>query len=376
MKKINVVVQGLMYGNSGFATATRNIAYELSKHVNVKCFVLDDDNIDILKTKKGKTIRELSKKTITKTPIWITMTHPLGIAPNCGYSIGYAMFETEHFPPSYVQNLSKQDEVWTPSTFNVENMTRAGLGNVHLMPLGVDMKVFNFKKKPIRIGKTPGRNNFVFLSIMGWSARKGVDVMVRAFCEAFTANDGVTLYLKGGWYDEWAAKVEVENIKREFNNAPNIVVDFKTYNIRELPGLYSACDAFVLASRGEGWSLNCTEAMAMKKPLIATRWSAQLDYLNDENSYLIDLEKREPLKTCPEADWVCVEYHGQKFANPSIRSLRMQFRKVFEDRKAAKKKAQKAFRDVKKYTWEKSVERMLKRIKEIDKKMIKKKVKL
>jgi glycosyltransferase involved in cell wall biosynthesis len=138
-----------------------------------------------------------------------------------------------------------------------------------------------------------------------------------------------------------------------------------------LPKLYQACNCFVLPSRGEGWGLNYTEAIAMKKPVIATRWSSQLDYLNDRNSYLVDLDTREPLKTCPACDWICVEYYGERFANPSLQSLRKQLRRVYGSRNEVGRRTEQAYQDIKKYTWQKSAKRMLERIIEIDKDLIK-----
>src|SRR5205823_482995 len=40
--------------------------------------------------------------------------------------------------------------------------------------------------------------------------------------------------------------------------------------------------------RSEGFGLTPAEAMALGKPVIATRYGGTLDFMNDENSYLVD----------------------------------------------------------------------------------------
>jgi len=377
MKRINVVVQGLMLGHSGFAEATRNIAYELDKYFTVKT-IIDDKattNIDINKSVKGKRIIELQNTSIYERPIWITMTHPLGVHANLGYSIGYVMFETEKFPTVFVDNLMKQDEVWCPSEFNLKNMKQAGLPEVYRMPLGVDLERFN--PNTIEPLKVPDylEDKFIFLSIMGWSERKGVSLMTEAFCAEFTKDDDVALYIKGGWYDEFLARQETQQIKDKFKNPPIIHIDFATYPDSELPKLYQVCDCFVLASKGEGWGLNYSEAMAMEKPTIGTRWSSQVDFMNDKNSYLINLDKKEPTKIDKRCNWICNEYIGEKFANPDKKHLRSLMREVFTNREEAKQKGKQARQDLQNnFTWEMAGEKYRDRILKISKDMVKFKI--
>ena len=56
-----------------------------------------------------------------------------------------------------------------------------------------------------------------------------------------------------------------------------ILLDTRFLPTADMPRLYAGADAFVLASRGEGWGRPYMEAMAMGLPTIGSRWSGNLD---------------------------------------------------------------------------------------------------
>jgi glycosyltransferase involved in cell wall biosynthesis len=64
---------------------------------------------------------------------------------------------------------------------------------------------------------------------------------------------------------------------------------------RELPEVYASADAFVLASRGEGWGRPHVEAMALGLPVIATLWSGPSAFMTEANSYPLRHTHLEPI---------------------------------------------------------------------------------
>jgi hypothetical protein len=52
--------------------------------------------------------------------------------------------------------------------------------------------------------------------------------------------------------------------------------------------LYAACDAFVSLHRAEGLGLAMQEAMLLGKPVIATAWSGNMDFMDDTCALLVD----------------------------------------------------------------------------------------
>ena len=56
----------------------------------------------------------------------------------------------------------------------------------------------------------------------------------------------------------------------------------------DLSGLFLMADAYISLHRSEGFGLTIAEAMYFGKPVIATNYSGNTDYMNDSNSYLVD----------------------------------------------------------------------------------------
>ena len=84
------------------------------------------------------------------------------------------------------------------------------------------------------------------------------------------------------------------------------------------------------------------EAMACGLPVIAPFWSAQQLFMNDANSYPLQVESLIP------AEAKCPYYKGFKWANPDIWHLKKLLRNVYENPDEAKKKGTQAVTDVQK----------------------------
>jgi glycosyltransferase involved in cell wall biosynthesis/tetratricopeptide (TPR) repeat protein len=245
-------------------------------------------------------------------------------------NVGRTMFETTGLPKEWVERCNLMDEVWVPSEHNLQTFADAGVAasKLHKVPETFDPELFDPEVTPLEV---EGVQGFVFLSVFAWIGRKAWDILLRAWFDEFDGRDDVTLLLKA---DPDLApsgtncRREVEEfvrrrLKRDPKQGPRIVVLEQQLEISDIPRLYRAADAFVLASRGEGWGRPYMEAMAMGLPTIATGWSGHLEFMNHENSYLVDYE----LVPAPADDWM----RGQRWAEPSISDLRRAMRSVYED---------------------------------------------
>jgi len=83
--------------------------------------------------------------------------------------------------------------------------------------------------------------------------------------------------------------------------------------MEDMPKLYKSFNAFVLPTRAEGWGLPFIEAMSMGLPTIGTNWGGQVDFMNKDNSYLLDIEGLEQMPDKPK---------GFSYARPSISHLK------------------------------------------------------
>ncbi|MFT7618912.1 MAG: glycosyltransferase involved in cell wall biosynthesis [Planctomycetota bacterium] len=210
------------------------------------------------------------------------------------------MFETDRIPAGWAAECNVADEVWVPCQFNIDSFTKGGVDPKKLkkFQLGIDAEPYATPGAPFEI---PGRRGFNFLSIFDWALRKGWDVLLRAYFEAFTIDDDVSLTIRA-----YAAIDDQDPIEKQIQDfmkaegvdplrAPKIIMIDRFISEAQMPSLYQAADAFVMPSRGEGWGLPYMEAMAAGLPTIGTRWSGQLEFMNDTNSHLIDLEGLVPV---------------------------------------------------------------------------------
>lgn len=274
--------------------------------------------------------------------------------------IGYTMMETGNLPAGWAEACRYMDEIWVPTAFNKETFSRNGVpeNKIKVVPLGVDTTLFDpDKTPPVQI---PGVKGFNFLSIFQWTKRKGWDILIKAYLQAFSQADDAALvirsYYKNGMEVESRIRDYITGLGYEIDRIPRISVISPPISAKHMPSLYKACNAFVLPTRGEGWGLPYLEAMAMGMPVIGTRFSAHLDFMNDENSYLIDNLGLEPVDEEQIKDSPL--YRGATWGIPSLEHTAELMRRVFENREEAAEKGKTARRDVlSRWTVEHQVER-------------------
>jgi glycosyltransferase involved in cell wall biosynthesis len=269
--------------------------------------------------------------------------------------VARTMTETAVLPRSWARACRSLDELWVPSRFNLTAFARAGLPEERLrvVPVGVDTTLFRPGRAdggalPWRPGGADSRR-FKFLSVFAWQARKGWDILLRAYLREFTAADGVLLVLKTRPFGlsekeqrrQLARVVAEETACRRAGAAPPVRLLTARLTVAEMARLYSACDAFVLPSRGEGFGRPYLEAMASGLPTIGTGWGGNLDFMTRENSYLIEVEGLEPAAGDPMARL----YEGEHWARPSLEDLRRLMRRVVERPDEAAERARKARED-------------------------------
>jgi glycosyltransferase involved in cell wall biosynthesis len=255
--------------------------------------------------------------------------------------IGYTMWETTRLPKGWKEGLNQLDEVWTMSEWGRKIMIDSGVeAPTVVIPGGVE-DIFNPYAEPLPdLRDDP---SFKFLSVFKWESRKSPDLLVEAFHEEFSHNEDVTLLLLA--YNpfmcspqEWPLFIYklMWEAKMPFDDRVHFLPPVPQRPF--MPRVYSSANAFVLPSKGEGFGLPLLEAMACGLPTIGTDWSGNKEFMNKDNSYLIEVDHMEPAEMPP---FIKKEV-GSEWAVPSKKSLRERMREVFDDREASKKKGLKA----------------------------------
>lgn len=369
-----VILCGPYLSHSGFSKTNRELAVRLSKRgVRVKANVCDT-RIEV-DAQTQETIKRLARVQVPpKTPMVYSMTMPPVIA-NDGPRILFTMMESsKSLHKDYAERMNLASEIWVPTSHMVDIMCDAGVCSpVHIVPLGVDHSVFSQTSGRMHLPRKA--KGYRFLSVSWWGPRKGFDILIKAFVGEFSSSDDVCLVISSRAHDNRPPSRisdEIAAIARSTGKAdrPPIILHSKVTTDRELAALYNSCDAFVLATKGEGFSLPIVEAASCGLPVISTRCTAQETYLDDENSYLLDPEGFENAnpqdgRSSSVGRW-CRYYENQPFpvfGGKSVRRLGELMRSAYTDREEASRKASVLTDKVRKtMTWENAVDVVIDRL--------------
>lgn len=247
LKPLEVLIDGIADGPGGFAVHLRDWARHLDNY-GVNVYIPDHRKCEYPEVAK-------LKKTKVENPIEI-LTYP-GCAfhpknPD-RYVIGYSVFETLKFPDIFKKNAEDVDELWTSSRFCYDRFIEVGIPKEKIMIIseGVDTTKFHPYVPPLIKPSSTMR----FFNICGYSERKGMRTLINAFLKEFDSKEDVELWVFGGWYSEKKAQGEIEELKRDIQNAsfPKIMLDWSDRLDSKMPGLFNSFDCGVFPSKGEGY---------------------------------------------------------------------------------------------------------------------------
>ncbi len=129
---------------------------------------------------------------------------------------------------------------------------------------------------------------FRFLHVSSAFPRKGVDVLLAAWGEAFTREDHVCLTIKTFPNIHNRIDEQYRQFRAAWPFAADVTIVNEDVGADRLRALYDASDVLVFPSRGEGFGLPIAEAMLLGKPVIATFHGGQTDFCTPETSWLCD----------------------------------------------------------------------------------------
>ncbi len=249
------------------------------------------------------------------------------------YNIGYWAWELSRFPDRWRDRFECFHEIWAPSTFCVEALSAVSPIPVKRIMHPIDLSMARVVQR--REYRIPD-DKFIFLYMFDFYSsfeRKNPLAAVRAFKRAFSPGEPAVLVLK--FYNSDINPQDRKRLYAEASGSSILLMD--AYLTREeTRGLLSCCDAYVSLHRSEGFGLTMAEAMALGKPVIATNYSANTDFMTRENSFLVDYRLKEL-----ERDYGCYA-KGNVWAEPDIEDAARWMRHVYDNRGAAKKVGLKA----------------------------------
>ncbi len=200
------------------------------------------------------------------------------------YNIGLWFWEVEVLPPSMHGAFDHVDEVWVASEFVAETLRPLTAKPVHVVPLPalVPSHPTHVTRQDLDLPDAfLFLSSFDFYSVVG---RKNPVDLIDAFAKEFAPGEAALVLKTINGSD---VEGSLEALRKHASCHPDIhVLDgyLPAATMRALTGL---ADCVVSLHRSEGLGLSLLEAMALAKPVIATGYSGNLAFMDDENSFLV-----------------------------------------------------------------------------------------
>lgn len=239
------------------------------------------------------------------------------------FRIGCWFWELDVVPKSWHDAIASVDAVMVSSRFAEDAFSRVTGKPVFRVPLPVVRRSDSgLSRNAFGLSSTA----FVFLTSFDFHSsvyRKNPRDVIVAFRQAFPDDTHVQLLVKssnGAFYPDQLAEL-VEAARGD----PRVLIRDQTIEAAHMRSLQRCCDAYVSLHRAEGFGLGLAECMALGKPVVATRWSGNLEFMDAGNSCLVDS--------------ICVPVQGHEYpdgegamwAQPDVAQAAVWMRRLVEE---------------------------------------------
>jgi glycosyltransferase involved in cell wall biosynthesis len=254
-------------------------------------------------------------------PAWIFQLNPPELVgalaalatPPQGPRYGYWAWELPRAPRTWLRDAVAVSEIWAPSQHTAASFAGAERP-VRVAPHPLFMEDYEAVTPRAR---TAGFMAVALCDLNSSEARKNPSGAIEAFRRAFADDPGARLVVKtqnGAAHPQQLAALNAAA-------GPNVEVIDATWPYAEVLGLIAAADVLISLHRAEGFGLPLAEAMALGTPVIATGWSANLDFMDETTGVLV------PSHLAPVRDPQGV-YAGQTWAEPDLNAAAEALRRL------------------------------------------------
>tara|TARA_A100001201_G_scaffold15540_2_gene18691 strand:+ start:3458 stop:4813 length:1356 start_codon:yes stop_codon:yes gene_type:complete len=384
MTKKYIVVQGPVATRSGYGDHTRDLVHSL--------IAMDKYDIDIIslpwgacpmdalniQNKKDKLIIDrLAKGNITRQPdifIQVSVPNEFCLSPdgkpmkpgkfNIGVTAG---IETNQVPHSFIEGCNRMDLIITTSEHSKDGLVNTKYDRINQQtnqkegelkletPIevlfeGLDLDIFfktNELDKTVVDELSQIKEKSCYLFVGHWikgdigQDRKDVGMMIKTFCETFknvAKHNKPALLLKtsGAGFsiidrDECLRKINLV-VKPYGDRAPKVYLLHGGMTSNEMNSLYNhpKIKAMISFTKGEGFGRPLMEFGITGKPIIASGWSGQLDFLKPEHCVLLPGQMTKVHGSAAdhfilkESQWFTVNY---QYASQVIKDCEKNYKK-------------------------------------------------
>jgi glycosyltransferase involved in cell wall biosynthesis len=257
------------------------------------------------------------------------------------HNVVYLAWEQRDGTPDWQPVYAGFDQIWALSDFAARALARFTGREVLTVPPVVDFDGFPEPVTPTAVGVDPGRFTFLYVFDANSSIeRKNPEAAIAAFARAFSPSEPAELLLRVANADRAEHRERLERLLSGVPRGTRVRVLRGQMTHRDLLRLVSAVDCYVSLHRAEGFGYTCAEAMGYAKPVIASGYSGNLQFMSGENSFLVD---------CRECEVEVADgpfQRGSVWADPDLDSAAALMRRVYLERESARGIGRRAREDV------------------------------
>ena len=242
---------------------------------------------------------------------------------NYRYNIGYWLWELEEFPDEWIPCFQCLYEIWAPSEFICNAIRKKTTLPVRCMPYYVDVHIGTiYDRKHFGIPE----DKFLYLMMYDQSScmeRKNPIGVLNAFKMAFEKeNENVGLVIKINNPTPESRK----QIRSVLDGYTNVYLIEETLSRDEVNSLTKCVDVVVSLHRAEGFGLVLAEAMLLGTPTVATNWSSNTEFMNENVACMVDYELITIEKDMPPFK------AGNRWADANLDQAAGYMKKLYEDK--------------------------------------------
>lgn len=354
---MKVKIQGFLGRNHSWSIVQQNIARALVKRGH-DVHLCSTNGYELFPEDLRSFIKD---KVDSKYDCQISYTAPHNIPIYLGHGrknrFNIWCYEWPIIPSYMIKYYGYCDKVLPPSIFAKDCFINSKVpeGKIEVVPHGINLEDFQNKNKyPLKTKK----KKIILVCIGQPHKRKAIPDIFKAYFEAFTKNDDVCL----------VAKISKSPIKQKFEIDPVAVyntirskyknpaeVELITDHVPNIVELYNASDIVYTLSHCEGYYLPGHEALAAHKLNIAPRYGGQLDFLNDNNSLLVE---GSIVRAPGDYQYWESSLYNQHFQSNIQNAVLKLKQAVFEYDDLMKKFSPNIISTIKNYTWESTVQKI------------------
>jgi glycosyltransferase involved in cell wall biosynthesis len=206
-------------------------------------------------------------------------------------NVAVPFWELPVLPDGWIRELQAMDCILCPSRFIEQAVANTPMDPAPGVRYFPQIAFLPERHRPDRVRFGLPEEGVCFVMSFEMASdmeRKNPWGVIDAFNKAFTKDENARLVIKLNTTIENAGLNKARERLGAYAAAnDHIIIIDKSLPYEDVISLYESCDVYVSLHRSEGLGLGLMETMLLGKPVIATAWSGNMDFMSDVNACLV-----------------------------------------------------------------------------------------